>query len=63
MTSPIWAVGRILQEEIKQFTKSLNVSLKRLKKHCFTKNNLNTCKIHTLSMQKDAGNEVTLFYM
>mgnify|MGYP006890305552 CR=1 FL=1 len=44
------AVGRIWQGEINKFTKSLNISSKRLKKIYFTKNSLKTCKTHKLSM-------------
>ena len=44
------AVGRIWQGEINTFTKSLNVSSKRLKKQYFIMNSLKTSKIHMLSM-------------
>ena len=41
--------------------KSLNVSSKRVKKQYFIENSSKTSKTHTLSMLKDADNEVTLF--
>ena len=44
------AVERIWQGEIKKFTKSLNVSSKRLKKQYFIENSLKTSKTHMLSM-------------
>ena len=44
------AVGRIWHGEINKFTKSLNVSSKRLKKQYFIMNSLKTSKTHMLSM-------------
>ena len=52
MASPtvLSAVGRSWQGEINNFTKSLNISSKQLKKQYFTKNSLKTSKTHKLIM-------------
>ena len=52
-----------LTRGINKFTQSLNVSSKRLKKQYSIENSLKTSKTHTLSMYKDADNEVTLFHV